>query len=950
MDLKEMNLARAKVYLFLSTMYRDEIPLVLVEKMTGDTFLDQIINMQEDCGIPDFCAGLSRITVALKNDSAENLFNELRYDYADLFLNAGQNPAFPYESCYKSGQPLIMQQPVVDMRAALSKAGMKKNPDYKDLEDHIAVELALMRHHVEEAAELEGKKALAQFDFLNAHLLGWTVEFCAVLTHSAKTDFYRGLAEITMSFLFNERLFAFAQQSGQAVDAGYLHILENMGAAIDTLELDKTYVTITEGKAAPEKSKSVKSHCFICLGLCGQTINVKNGIITGCKGLKGDPKGGGRLCIKGANAHKNTYSAYRIKTPLIRENGRFRKAGWDEAMSLTVENLKKVDPVQVAFHRGNDFNNWCHEAVMSAYGTPNKVTHRQMCDNPARMANEKNFSEKRPWIDYQNSKYIILFGINELATSAGQRKVALLKQAVKRGAKLVVVDPRRSETANIASEWIAIKPGTDGAMAMAMCYVVVKEDLYDKEFVENWTTGFDAFKKRLLGEEDGVARTPEWASEICGISAATIERLAHEFMIAAPAVGTNSWTGVSQGANTVHAVQALIALNALAGAFDAPGGPSIIRKFKLASPWGDDQPKPPNNAPKTKLDKGHFWSGWIPGYFEKDVDEGKLKAMVCYFGDPVLSSGSEPSIKRAVEKLDFKCAIECFMSNTAELCDVILPDCTYLEQSRISPDWMYESCISLFQRAIEPMFDSRSVVTIFSDLADRLGFGEYFQWKSEDEYMENQMRNQAISLEELREVGFYITDEHEFYKYKEWGSVNPPDGYGSSGKSPTGKYNFDNPLAKDKDIDGLPDYKEPWEDWPELKPDEEYPMITGFFRVLEHEHSSTFMNPALMKACGTNPIWINYVDAHELGISDGDNVIVTSPWAEIKTKAKVTWGIRQGVLAAAGGFGHKYGPEGDPKYPQYGGFNTNMLMPPNVACKWTATPPLKYIKTNIRKA
>ena len=949
MDIKEMNLARAKLYQFLSTMYQDEIPLRLVEKMSNSSFLDHIIKLQEVCTIQDFCSGLAKMTSGMKGGSPADIFNELRYEYADIFLNAGNNPAFPYESCYTTREPLVMQAPVVAMRQALNKAGMKKNPDYKDLDDHIAVELEFMRYLAEKAAYNGGKQD-EQFDFLRDHLMEWTVEFCAVLTNAAKTDFYRGLAQVTMSLLFNERMFSFSMQSEQATNEAYVYTLGQMRSVIDALDLDDDYVTITEGAVAPAKAKAVKSHCFICLGLCGQTVNVKDEIITGCKGLAGDPKGGGRLCVKGANAHKNTYSAYRLKTPLIKENGRFRKASWDEALNLTVENLKKIDPVQVGFHRGNDFNNWCHEAVMAAYGTPNKVTHRQMCDNPARMANEKNYSEKRPYIDYANAEYIILFGMNELATSAGQRKVADLKKAVKRGAKLVVVDPRRSETANLAAEWIAIKPGTDGAFAMGMCYVIVKEGLYDKDFVENWTYGFEAFKKRLLGEEDSVARTPEWAAGICGISAGTIERLAREFVIAAPNVGTNSWTGVSQGANTFHAVQALIALNALVGSFDAPGGPSLIRKFKLASPWADDQPKPPNNAAKVKLDKAHLWSGWIPGYFEKDVDEGKLKAMICYFGNPVMSCGSEPSIRRAIEKLDFSCSIDCFMSNTTELCDVVLPDCTYLEQSRIVADWMYESFISLFQRAIDPMYDSRSIVSIFSDLANRLGFGEYFPWKSEDEYMENQMRNQPVSLEELRKVGFYITDEQEFYKYKKWGSMNPPAEYGSSGNTRTGKYNFVNPLAEENGVDGLPDYKEPWEDWPELKPDEEYPMITGFFRVIEHEHTSTFWNVGLMKACGTNPVWINYVDARELGIADGDEVIVSSPWAEVKAKAKVTWGIRQGVLAAAGGFGHRYGLEGDPKYPQYKGFNTNMLMPPNVACKWTAIPPLKYIKTNIRKA
>lgn len=949
MDIKAINLARARMYHFLSTMYRDEVPLQLIRQMQRTDFLDMVATLQEACAIQDFCSGIGKMTVNLQAGTAEEVFSELRYDYADLFLNAGNNPAFPYESCYATREPLVMQEPVVAMRAALNRAGVRKNPSYFDLDDHIAVELEFMRYLAQRAAYTNQDQE-SQFTFLRNHLMGWTVEFCAVLASAARTGFYRGLSELTMSYLFNERMFSFSMLSEQGADEKYIALLEQMGPAIAALELDEEYTTITEGAEMPDKPRSVYSHCFICLGLCGQEIKVKDNIITACKGLAGDPKGGGRLCIKGANAHNNTYSAYRLKTPLIRENGRFRKASWDEAMERTVENLKRIDPVQVGFHRGNDFNMWCHEAVMAAYGTPHKVTHRQMCDNPARMANEKNYSEKRPWIDYANSQFILLFGINELATSAGQRKVTVLKQAVKNGTKLVVVDPRRCETAAIATEWIAIKPGTDGAMAMGMCHTIVKEGLYDRDFVDKWTYGFTAFANRLLGKEDGVERSPEWAEQICGVPAETIRRLAHEFAAAAPHAGVNSWTGVAQGANTLHAVQALMALNGLMGCFDAPGGPALVSKFKLASPWADDQPKPPNNTPKMKLDKGHLWSGWIPGYFEKDVDEGKLKAMLCYFGNPVMSCGSEPSIRRAIEKLEFSCAIDCFMSNTTELCDVVMPDCTYLEQSRVVADWMYESFISLGQKAINPMYLSRSVVSIFSELARRLGFGEYFPWKSEDEYMENQLRNQAISLEELRKVGYFITNQQEFYKYRNWGSMNPPAGYGSSGSTKTGRYNFINPMAEENGVDGLPDYKEPWADWPELRPDDEYPMITGFFRILEHEHTSTFWNVALMKQAGANPVWINYVDAKNFNIATGDEVIVSSPWAQIKSRAFVTWDIRQGVLAAGGGFGSRYGLEGDPKYPQFRGFNTNVLLPPNVACKWTGTPPLKYIKTNIRKA
>lgn len=928
-------IARKEIYGFLSTLLRDEIDQQTIHRMCEAPFVDILAEISSGSGDDLLLKGFRELHTALEDGNPVELYSELRFEFAALFLNASANPCFPYASCYAGKGPLLMQEPVFTLRESFAKVGMHKHSDYLDLDDHIAVEFEFMRYLLD-GGDLEGEESITS-DFFKEQLLDWGRSFGSQLASTSENRFYRGLGYIVEGFLELEE------------NQAYPAFLTDLADGIKTLGMGEEYVTLAEGAVEPGGLEKVKSHCFICLGLCGQELQVKDGIITGCKGLPGDPKGGGRLCVKGAKAHHNTYSAYRLKTPLIKESGRFRKASWDEALTLTASKLKDFDPTEVGFHRGNDYNNWCHEAVMAAYGTPHKVTHRQMCDNPARMANEKNFSEKRPYIDYENSKYVILFGMNELATSAGQRKVSSLKSAVKKGTKLVVVDPRRSDTARIADEWIAIKPGTDGALAMGMCYVIVAEDLYDHDFVENWTYGFDQFKKRLLGQEDDTARSPEWAAEICGISAGTITRLAREFAACAPAVGVNSWTGVTQAPNTLHAVQAIIALNALVGSFDAPGGPSIVRKYKLASAWADDQAKPPNNAPKVKLNKGHLWSGWHPAYFEDDVDKGNLKAMLCYFGNPVMSCGNETSVRRAVQNLDFTCSVDCYMSNTTELCDVVLPDCTYLEQSRVVADWMYESFISLFQRAIPPLFDSKSVVDIFQGLANHLGYGEFFPWKNEDEFLSNQLRNQEISLDELRKVGYHITDPQAFHKYKEWGSMNPPAGYGSSGSSSTGKYNFLNPLAEENGVDGLPDYKDPWEDWPNLQPEDDFPFVFGYFRVIEHEHCSTYWNVSLMKACGTNPVWIHPLDAKAQGIADGDKVRLSSPWGDVETVARVTWDIRQGVLASAGGFGNRFGLEGDPKYPEFNGFNTNILVAPNTACKWTATPPLKYVKSTITK-
>jgi len=567
-----------------------------------------------------------------------------------------------------------------------------------------------------------------------------------------------------------------------------------------------------------------------------------------------------------------------------------------------------------------------------------------MCDNANRMANEHNLTDKRPWINYQESDYILHFGMNEFATSYSQRKTAQLKAALKRGAKLVVFDPRRSETAAAATEWIPLKPNTDAAVAMAMCYVIFKNDLYDKEFVTKWSHGFDEFKKRLMGKEDGNPRTPEWASEISGVPAETIERIALEFA-GAKNKGTSSWTGLAQVPNGMYATASIQALNGLCGTFDAPGGPSLPFKRKLKPAWGEGQDKPPKGS-APKLNKFDIWAGWAPAYLLSDVEAGKLKGMIIYFGDPVLSWGNQAATTKAIEKMEFKAAIEAFMCNSALLCDVIIPDATWLEQSQVKPDWLYEAFIAYYAEVVKPMYDSRPIWKITVELAKRLDLGKHFPWENIEEAFRNQMAGTPWSFDELKEKGFIITDEAEYYKYKKWNSINTPDGYGSSGTSKTEKYNFLNPVAQEKGIDPLPDYKEPDKD---LQPDKEYPFIFGNFRLFTHEHSSTFSNYQLMNSNGTNTLWINTLDAQKLGIEEDDKVRIKSPWGEVEIVAKPTWFIMQGVLGSAGGFGHVRGLEGDPKFPQFGGVNTPGIMKPNTTESVGGTPLFKYIKTRVEK-
>jgi len=937
MESEIFNKQRADIYKFLSALYRDEISKDFVVKLMDKNFLAKLKDFVKECKIIDLARGINRMIKYLEKQDRDKIYKELSYEYADIFLNAGVNPAMPYESVHATGVPVVMQKSVFDVRAEFRKAGVHKSEDYKDLDDYIAVELEFVRYLLE-----KGKNDAAT-NFINNHLMNWIPEFHATLYNAATTDFYKGLSAFTLSFIYNDR---------NGVRPEYQSAIEKLSDAVNQLNLGDNYYTIAEGVKEEEPEKKINSHCYVCGGLCGITDIVKDGILIRTTGLKGDPKSGGFICPKGASRRDYVYSAYRLKEPLIREGERFRKATWDEALDLIANKLMSIkehgkDGSVVGYMDGNDWNRWLHKALWDWYGTHN-ISHRAMCDNSIRMSNEHNLNDKRPWINFEESDYIIFFGQNPFATSYGRRQVGMLRNALKRGAKMVVVDPRKSEAAAAATEWIKIKPGTDGAMAMAMCYVIVKNNLYDKEFVENWTYGFEDFKKRLLGEEDGVARTPEWAEKICGVPASTIERIAKEFATAKNK-GVGSWTGTAHFPNAMHTTAAVQALNALCGTFDAPGGPSLPFKRKLNSGWGEGQKKPPANVPP-KLHKLRMWNGWCPSWFPEDVAKGRIKVLIQYFGDPVLSWGNEPANIKALRDLDFMVTIDAWMNNAGLYAHVVLPDCTAIEDSALRNDWLYEAFISYFAKSVEPLYNSRPWWWMCIELAKRMGAGEYFPFKDIEEGLRNMLKGTPWSFEEVKKNGYIITDKAEYYKYKKWGSLNVPEGYSSSGKTKTGKYNFKNPVAEEKGVDPLPDYKDPNIDFPDLKPDEKYPLIHGMFKILTHEHSSTFNVYSLMRMAPSNTLWIHPEDAKERGIKDGDMVLIRSPWAEYRIRAKVTEDILKGVVASAGGYGHKRGLEADPKFPEFGGANTGGLMRPNTPEMYACTPLLKYIKVQVEKA
>ena len=266
----------------------------------------------------------------------------------------------------------------------------------------------------------------------------------------------------------------------------------------------------------------------------------------------------------------------RLKYPMLRTNpkgepGRFRRASWDEALDFIAGKLAGIKeqwgPEAVAFtchHDPNTVFYW--HLLRDLYGSPNMYTHTSGCEQDRRSACLTLFGHVFPMHDFINSRYVILWGMNNLGANQGLWESRELIEAKKRGCKLVVVDPNFTETAQKADEWLPIRPGADGALALAMCHVIIEGDLFDRDFVSRHCEGFDGFREHL--RERGY--TPEWAEPITGIEAGRIRRIAREFATTKPAMSA-IFKGSGYYTNGADAGRACYLLDAICGEVDKPG-------------------------------------------------------------------------------------------------------------------------------------------------------------------------------------------------------------------------------------------------------------------------------------------------------------------------------------------------------------------------------------------
>lgn len=654
-----------------------------------------------------------------------------------------------------------------------------------------------------------------------------------------------------------------------------------------------TWQLIEKAKGA----KLVRSFCYQCAQLCPSEVYVKDGKVVYVKGNEHAPNHGAR-CSRGMASLWLTRDPDRLRHPMRRVggkgSGRFERITWDQAFDLMAEKLSEIKarygPEAVVYLWHWDPNSvFAHIFLTQLYGTPNCYGHTAGCEQDRKLATLTIFGHPFPRRDFEPSKYIMLWGTNILEASGPLSEIGALFRAIEGGAKLVVVDPIFTQTAEKAHEWVPIKPGADAALALAMCRVIVDEGLYDKEFIETWTSGFDGFKEHLHRQ----GYSPEWAAAITGVEEARIVRLARELAATKPAL-VEVFKGAGYYNNGADASRAIYLLDVLTGNVDGPGNLSL----KETAPFGPPVIIPPDAVARIEKPPLHVAMGYplapdLPtGLLPQAVLDGKpypVKAILLQHINPVMSIMNTKKVIQMFRALDFSVAIELYLSETAQECDLVLPEVSFYERAEIRQGtWIGPQAV-LCQPAVDPIGESKPLYEIVKGLAHKMGYGRYFNYDSWEDWAEVSLRGAPFDLAYLKENGFW-NGPVKYHKYKGKGFATP------SGKLEIYSRNF-----ADNGYDPYPVYSEPT-----VKPDAEFPLRLVNSKVALHTNIMTQNNPYLMEILGENWLELNPVDAARYSVRDGDVVFIESPLDRKTIKLKVNEGVRPGVACVrhGHGFGH----------------------------------------------
>jgi len=737
----------------------------------------------------------------------------------------------------------------------------------------------------------------------------------------------------------------------------------------------------------------IPSCCNMCGGQSGVLAHVVNGVVDKIEPNHWNPnnysnissdffdgyteqlgcKEGGAICPKGNASIAQLYDPDRVSRPLKRTNPDksvgadpgWREISWDQALDEIAAKLGALRDAGEAhkllwFSEDHSFTH-PQQDFCKLFGTPNYSNHSNLCDVARKASFKAVIGDERPLADFLQSKYILLFGWNPTSAIKWVYLPRILTRGIERGARLVVVDPYLSDTAAKAHEWVPIRPSTDGALALAMGHVIIRDGLYDKDFVARWGVGFDRYAEYVKD------KTPAWAEPITTLPAATIERLAREFATTKPALA-DVWSGPGQHSNGVQGGRAIALLNALVGSFDRPGtmlGPDK-RGEKRPAVDADERAAATGKQPRfDELEKyplGHGSGVYARSFTNLAEGKGPYQPRmgVVVFQNLLMSVPGNQNVAKALAKLELLVVIDTMLSETAMLADYVLPGTTYLERYDLNSHWVTWPVLGLRQPVVKPIFGQLAEYETVAALGRRLGLkdkagrdhfriGQISGKPVEDltawyeEYLSAELKNGApgITLAELKALPGAVWVSKQGTRYEKHAEPVAPeklkDAFFDGLPSANGTVVYDRPkdkggarigvvvdgkvvvgfntpsrrvefaadwLAQKTDADGravsaLPVYEpRAW------RPTSEYPLYLVNWKEASHTHTRTQNNAWLLDIKPENPLVIHPDTAGKHGVVDGSLVWVESPYGKVRAKVRVSRRIHPEVVGLQHGFGH----------------------------------------------
>ncbi len=664
--------------------------------------------------------------------------------------------------------------------------------------------------------------------------------------------------------------------------------------AVGVTDYSYVFKKFPPGKAGKENVELIPSVCEMCFWKCGIIGKVKDGRLLKIEGNPLNPHNGEKICARGNSGIMQLYDPDRLKYPLLnvgeRGKPKWKRISWKEALDTIAEKMKEFKKKYGA----RSIANLSHGSssipmrkLLKNFGT-DRIAHASFdqCRGNRDVAFELTFgmgagSPER--VDLINAKAILLIG-SHIGENVHTSLVKEFIEAVEgRKAKLITVDPRFSMIAGKSDYWLPIKPGTDTALILTLINYIIQHNLYDKEFVDKYTYGFDKLKEEVKNY------TPEWAEKITEIKKEIIIEIAELFGKSKPAVTIfpgrqSTWYG-----NDTQRVRALAILASILGAVGRRGGYFFPTKIKLKG-----CPCP------NKVEEEDYLCDTSEYPFIETTTEcireatlnDEVKMWIVYGSNVIHNTPNPQKTIKAINKLDFMVVVDIKPTEPSLYADIVLPEATYLERYDI-PFMVADSrtpFIQIRRPVVQPLYESKDAFYIVSELAKRLGLKDCFPCETMEDYLNLALSSLGTNLKKVEKAGGiyryegkpFLEDVGENYRFP----------------TPSGKIELYSNKLSLNDKDPIPKYEpveEPPKGWARL----------SYGRSPVHTFSRTENNKWLHTLNPENDLWINEEAAKKMGLKDGEYVRLKNQDGVISdpVKLKVTPGIRPDMVHTYHGFG-----------------------------------------------